>query len=102
MRSFTDITRKWQVKLTAAPAATAVATSCRYWTMPDVIASPPVSAFLPDEVVAKYLTRDEDGDTHFQSTPLSFLEKNRCRVYEHRPETCRSYPTSTKRISSSA
>lgn len=46
----------------------------------------------PDEVVTQYLTRDEDGDLTFNQRPCPFLVGNRCHVYEHRPDTCRSYP----------
>ena len=46
----------------------------------------------PDEIIAQYLTRDEDGDLTFNHCPCPFLVGNRCRVYEHRPDTCRSYP----------
>jgi len=45
-----------------------------------------------DEIVAQYLTRDEDGDLTFNRCPCPFLVGNRCLVYEHRPDTCRSYP----------
>jgi len=45
-----------------------------------------------EEIVTQYLTRDEDGDLTFNQRPCPFLSENRCRVYEHRPETCRSYP----------
>ena len=44
----------------------------------------------PDEVVAQYLTRDEDDDLTLNQRPCPFLVGNRCRVYEHRPEACRS------------
>lgn len=46
----------------------------------------------PDEVVTQYLTWDEDGDLTFNRCPCPFLSENRCRVYEHRPDTCQSYP----------
>jgi Fe-S-cluster containining protein len=45
-----------------------------------------------DEIVTKYLARNEDGDLTFNRRPCPFLAENRCRVYEHRPDTCRSYP----------
>jgi Fe-S-cluster containining protein len=45
-----------------------------------------------DEIIARYLTRNEDGDLTFNRRPCPFLSENRCRVYEHRPDTCRSYP----------
>ena len=46
----------------------------------------------PDEIVSQYLTRDEGGDLIFNRCPCPFLVGNRCGVYEHRPDTCRSYP----------
>ncbi len=46
----------------------------------------------PEEIVTQYLTRDDEGDLTFNQMPCPFLLENRCRVYEHRPETCRSYP----------
>ena len=46
----------------------------------------------PAEIAAEYLTRDEDGDLMFSRRPCPFLFGNRCRIYEHRPDTCRSYP----------
>ncbi|MBN1459109.1 MAG: YkgJ family cysteine cluster protein [Armatimonadetes bacterium] len=46
----------------------------------------------PDEIIAQYATRNDDGDLTFNRRPCPFLVGNRCRVYEHRPDTCRSYP----------
>ena len=34
----------------------------------------------------------EEFDLTFNQHPCPFLVENRCRVYEHHPETCRSYP----------
>lgn len=45
-----------------------------------------------EEVVGRYLARDEDGDLTFNRRPCPLLEGNLCRAYKHRPETCRSYP----------
>jgi hypothetical protein len=45
-----------------------------------------------DEVVDQYLTRDEDADLTLNGLPCPFLVENRCSVYDHRPEACRSYP----------
>jgi Fe-S-cluster containining protein len=45
------------------------------------------------EFHARYLTRDEDGDTVINASPCPFLEQdNRCAIYEHRPRACRAYP----------
>jgi Fe-S-cluster containining protein len=46
----------------------------------------------PEEIIARYLTRDEDGDLTFNRRPCPFLSGNLCRVYEYRPDMCRSYP----------
>ena len=46
----------------------------------------------PEEVVARCLIRNEAGDLTFNRRPCPLLSGNLCRVYEHRPETCRSYP----------
>lgn len=44
-----------------------------------------------DEIVAQYLTRDEDNNLSCNRRPCPFLSGNRCHVYGHRPGTCRSY-----------
>ncbi|MFZ4394680.1 MAG: YkgJ family cysteine cluster protein [Kiritimatiellia bacterium] len=44
------------------------------------------------KIVAKLANACEDGDLTFNRRPCPFLSENRCRVYEHRPDTCRSYP----------
>lgn len=49
-------------------------------------------ATTSEEIASLYLTRKENGDLTFNRRPCPFLSGNRCRVYEHRPETCRSYP----------
>jgi len=49
-------------------------------------------ATTSDEIVSQYLTRNENGDLTFNRRPCPFLTGNRCRVYEYRPEACRSYP----------
>lgn len=46
----------------------------------------------PEKIVAQYLVRDDDGDLTFNRSPCPLLAGNRCTAYEHRPETCRSYP----------
>ncbi len=35
---------------------------------------------------------EEEGGQEFAARPCSFLQGNRCAVYEHRPDDCRSYP----------
>jgi len=44
------------------------------------------------EVRRKYVGLDEDGDITFNSKPCPFLSGNACRMYESRPDDCRSYP----------
>lgn len=44
------------------------------------------------EIVTQYLTRTKDGNLTFNRRPCPFLSGNRCRVYEHSPVTCRSFP----------
>lgn len=46
----------------------------------------------PYEFKTKYLKKDHEGDLVFKQRPCPFLKQDRCSVYEHRPETCRSYP----------
>lgn len=46
----------------------------------------------PLEFKQKYLKKDHEGDLVFKQRPCPFLKNNLCSVYEHRPETCRSYP----------
>ena len=46
----------------------------------------------PVEIVTRYVTRKEDNGLTFNRRPGPFLSANRCRVCEHRPDTCRSCP----------
>ena len=43
---------------------------------------------------ARYVTRNEDGDTCLNRRPCPFLKKNLCTLYEDRPDCCREYPQS--------
>jgi Fe-S-cluster containining protein len=43
---------------------------------------------------ARYVTRNEDGDTCFNSRPCPFLENDLCTQYKARPDSCREYPFS--------
>ena len=49
-------------------------------------------SITPEKIVSQYLTRDEDGDLTFNRCPCPFLSGNRCQVYDHRPQACKSYP----------
>lgn len=46
----------------------------------------------PEEIVARYLTRNDDDDLTFNRRPCPLLSGNACQVYEHRPDACQSYP----------
>lgn len=46
----------------------------------------------PYQFKLKYLKKDHEGDLVFKQRPCPFLKNNMCSVYEHRPDTCRSYP----------
>jgi len=45
-----------------------------------------------EEVVSKYLTRDEGGAYIFNQRPCPMLEGTICRAYDYRPSDCRSFP----------
>ena len=45
-----------------------------------------------EEVTARFLVTDEDGDVVFHDRPCPLLSDNRCTVYDYRPDDCRSYP----------
>ena len=43
--------------------------------------------------IDEYLSREKDPEKFaFRSIPCPFLEDNRCKVYDARPNACRSYP----------
>jgi Fe-S-cluster containining protein len=44
-----------------------------------------------EEVIATYTETDDDGPS-FKHLPCSFLKDNKCSIYQHRPETCASFP----------
>ena len=47
----------------------------------------------PQQFVAEYLKKDEDGDWVLQSLPCPFLgDDNHCQIYTQRPLACREYP----------
>ncbi len=46
-----------------------------------------------DSFKKQYLVNAADeGGYHFNALPCPFLEGNRCKIYNFRPEDCRSYP----------
>lgn len=44
-----------------------------------------------EEVTGLYLETDEQG-VSFRELPCHFLADNKCTIYQHRPETCASFP----------
>ena len=51
-----------------------------------------------DEIETRYVdhdTADVDEWSKFRQKPCVFLDGKRCSVYNHRPETCRTYPALT-------
>ena len=45
------------------------------------------------DFIAKYVTKDSDGDTILKKTPCIFLNTdNTCSIYEVRPFACKDYP----------
>jgi len=55
-----------------------------------------IASFLgesPKTIQRKYVIRDVDGESSFDTIPCRFLgEDNYCSIYEARPEACRDYP----------
>jgi hypothetical protein len=51
-----------------------------------------------EKVISKYLKerKDKVGEYLVARIPCSFLKENRCRIYDVRPEDCKSYPHLTK------
>jgi Fe-S-cluster containining protein len=50
------------------------------------------------DFMAKYVKRDEDGDTVFNSTPCPFLGSDHyCSIYKERPKACREYPHTNRK-----
>jgi len=45
----------------------------------------------PAKIVEKY-TETIEGELSFKLLPCAFLKENKCSIYEHRPESCSSYP----------
>lgn len=52
-----------------------------------------------NEIIAQYIDRQSAAEVEewgkFRSQPCTFLSGKRCRIYAHRPETCRTYPAFT-------
>jgi Fe-S-cluster containining protein len=46
-----------------------------------------------EELIRKHLCGTKDGESlALNTTPCPFLAGNECKVYDHRPDVCRSYP----------
>jgi uncharacterized protein len=44
-----------------------------------------------EDVLTEYTEKDEEGIS-FNQMPCHFLVDNKCTIYQHRPETCHSFP----------
>jgi uncharacterized protein len=53
----------------------------------------------PKDIVDQYLKIDEENPTAFLSKtlPCTFLEDNKCSIYEVRPTACKDYPNTQKK-----
>ena len=45
-----------------------------------------------EETIAAYTEKDELGIALAKDMPCCFLADNKCTIYQHRPETCQSFP----------
>ena len=46
----------------------------------------------PDQFIAEYVNKDEDGERILSQLPCPFLKDNKCTQYDSRPADCASYP----------
>jgi uncharacterized protein len=44
------------------------------------------------EIVEKYSEPDEFHELRLKGNPCVFLDQNECKIYQNRPEDCKSYP----------
>ena len=44
-----------------------------------------------EQVIDQY-TETDDGELYFKDLPCTFLNENKCLIYNDRPEDCRSFP----------
>jgi uncharacterized protein len=73
------------------------ANCCRNYSprfkQPDIKRIAKVLRMKEGELVAKYLSLDNEGDYVVKSSPCPFLaQDNTCNIYEDRPSDCRRYP----------
>jgi uncharacterized protein len=73
------------------------ANCCRNYSprfkQPDIKRIAKVLRMKEGELVAKYLSLDNEGDYVVKSSPCPFLaDDNTCNIYEDRPSDCRRYP----------
>jgi Fe-S-cluster containining protein len=45
-----------------------------------------------DEIIVKYIETDEFNELRLKGSPCVFLDGNECKIYQNRPEDCKSYP----------
>lgn len=48
----------------------------------------------PSQFIEQYLVSDVFGDYSPKLSPCPFLKDNKCSIYDHQPESCRSFPPS--------
>jgi hypothetical protein len=46
----------------------------------------------PSQFIEQYLVSDVFGDYSPKLSPCPFLKDNKCSIYDHQPESCRSFP----------
>lgn len=45
-----------------------------------------------EDAIAAFTETDDEGIALGKNMPCCFLAENKCTIYQHRPETCRSFP----------
>ena len=54
-----------------------------------------IENITPDDFEHNYC-EDDYGDTYLNTVPCRYLEGKKCRIYEHRPEQCRRFPSTDR------
>lgn len=52
-----------------------------------------------EEFIDQYLNQNKEGLFRFKETPCPFLQQNKCKIYNVRPDDCKQYPHLDKDIS---
>lgn len=47
---------------------------------------------MTERNIKGYYIEMDDGEQYFQNLPCSFLKDKKCKIYNDRPEDCRSFP----------